>query len=81
MEKAARSRPDLQRKLDVLNNLISVNLTKLKQQTEEAEQAQDTRRISYSLFLALKASEDLEKEILGLEAILPGFKRELEKKS
>ncbi len=80
LEKLARSRPDLQRNLDVLNKSISVNLTRIKKQTEEAEGSGDVNQISKILAVALKASKDLEREILGLRALMEGFEKELEGK-
>ncbi len=78
IEKLAGSRPDLQQKLDVLNKSIQVNLSKIKEQIQKAGTTRNIGALSAVLVSALRASEELRTEILGLEAALKGLRKELE---
>lgn len=73
----ARAEPSLKAKLDALNNLLKVNLSIIKTQIEKAEGATSIRTIPTILVKAKNACEKIRGEILGMEAVVKGLKKEL----
>ncbi len=80
IEEISKSNPELKNKLDILNKLLKKELANLKDKLPKAAKLVDDSKftqIPAVLVSAKNSCEKIKEEILGLEAVAKGLKKEL----